>query len=261
MMHPGSRNASLKWLRRDIGPHGGDVAELHDYGDKRLLIIVQDVKFRNMEAASNIAAILTELIKRRLVRLVATEAAWGDVDTSWISRSVDSETGRPKAVDTKTTTQIATTLFNASQLSSAEYVHILLASSYSFELFGAENESLYEKAAALWAKSEPLWSFINAAPSPERVSEASRKPELAVSFEAMQAFLDNERARSEAIFRNTLARMSELRVNVAVIICRGNVPDSLVAKAKAESVSYATVKIRTSTAEDVEGFLDVQESE
>jgi hypothetical protein len=119
-----------------------------------------------------------------------------------------------------------------------------------FDLFGVDDEELYRESLALWKECEPLWSFINEAPSEERVRDASTRPELAGLFDKMNKFIEMEQARAEAIFENTLKKMSELKVDVATIVCRGNIPSSLVAKAEARSISYVLIDIQRSIADN-----------
>ena len=119
-------------LKLDIPEKYGRVVESYQGKDNRLIVQIQDLH-TNYEAQANEAKIIYHLLKNKGWRLVATEGAEGEVDTS-IFELFD---------DTATKEEVARFFMNKGQITGAEYLHIL--KKIPFTIYGAEDTELYRK--------------------------------------------------------------------------------------------------------------------
>jgi hypothetical protein len=226
------RKALLAWLEGCIRKDEGYVTQVIDQHDDKLLVIVHNTPYINGQADRRIVDILTSIVRQRLVRLVATDGGYGDVDTSWV-----------KLDDRNMAKGITDELFRTGKLTAVEYVHMNMSSTVPFDLFGAEDKELHEKSILLWNTLEPLWTFLSEDPTPSQVQRASSTPRLGALFPKMYEFIDIEKLRAEAICDNVLRKMEELHLDVAVVVCKGNLPELLLDEAKSRSISCAEVNI------------------
>ena len=128
----GLLNAKESDLKLDIPEKYGRVVESYQGKDNRLIVQIQDLH-TNYEAQANEAKIIYHLLKNKGWRLVATEGAEGEVDTS-IFELFD---------DTATKEEVARFFMNKGQITGAEYLHIL--KKIPFTIYGAEDTELYRK--------------------------------------------------------------------------------------------------------------------
>ena len=119
-------------LKLDIPEKYGRVIESYQGKDNRLIVQIQDLH-TNYEAQANEAKLIYYLLKNKGWRLVATEGAEGEVDTS-IFELFD---------DTATKEEVARFFMSKGQITGAEYLHIL--KKVPFAIYGAEDADLYKK--------------------------------------------------------------------------------------------------------------------
>ncbi len=128
----GLLNAKEGGLKLDIPEKYGRVVESYQGKDNRLIVQIQDLH-TNYEAQANEAKLIYHLLKNKGWRLVATEGAEGEVDTS-IFELFD---------DTATKEEVARFFMSKGQITGAEYLHIL--KKIPFTIYGAEDTDLYRK--------------------------------------------------------------------------------------------------------------------
>lgn len=119
-------------LKLDIPEKYGRVVESYQGKDNRLIIQIQDLH-TNYEAQTNEAKIIYYLLKNKGWRLVATEGAEGEVNTS-IFELFD---------DAATKEEVARFFMSKGQITGAEYLHIL--KKVPFVIYGAEDTALYRR--------------------------------------------------------------------------------------------------------------------
>jgi hypothetical protein len=95
------------------------------------IIQIQDAHC-NYEAQKNLAKILEYLIKERNLKLIMVEGGWGDVSLSFMRNYADRNTRQ----------EVAEKYLKKGEISGEEYLDIV--SDYDFQLFGIEDESLYD---------------------------------------------------------------------------------------------------------------------
>jgi hypothetical protein len=140
----GTSFASLPDKTLDIPAQFGSVKESFKAPDsretsKRLIIQVQDAHC-NYEAQKNMAGLLEYLIKNNNLSLILVEGGSGDVNLSFLRGYADK----------KARAAVADKYLRQGKISGEEYLDII--SDYKIQLYGIEDEKLYEEHLASFNK-------------------------------------------------------------------------------------------------------------
>lgn len=242
MTTPEKNKALLATLRKMNSnyPEIGLVRDILDCGDEKLMMIIQDTPFINIRVQKVIAHLIDYLTKIRVLSLVGCDGASGGVEisTDWLKRIKDQRL-RSDVVDA---------LFEEGKLTGLEYCHVF--SSTPFVLFAPEDKKLYEQSVALWKKITPLRNFIDEEKTESRIMQAMNTPKWKPLFDDFQEFLILEQRRASAMVDNLDRKMQEMEVQTSALICKGNLPQNIVAELSQRRISYVIVDPAKAAADD-----------
>jgi len=237
-----AKEALLATLK-SMGSHLGFIDKIEIFGNHKLIIIIHDTPFINVSVSKVIYRILSRLIELRLTYLVAIDGAHsGDIDTGWLKGITDYSL---KA-------EIVNSLFEKGELTAVEYLH--MTSNTPFILFGPEDKELYDQAAKLWVEITPLWKFINKDRTEAQLQKALNDPSLRPLCYKFVEFENLDHKRADKILENVLNKMNEINCNIAVLICKGNLPEYISTNAKNEMISYVIINPSKASEDDIREY-------